>query len=310
MGYAPIVMFVYDRADHFRASFDALSVCPEAAESDLYIFSDGPKNEKAEAGVNEVRRFADGVKSSGKFRSVTVTESEKNKGLAASVISGVTEVINKFGRVIVVEDDSVASPHFLKYMNACLDKFADDPEIGAIAGYSPPIMMPAGYDKDVFFAYRSCSCAWATWKRSWEGVDWSLETIGDLYRDGELLKRLNSNGADRFIRLYRQSKSDRGSWSVRFGYHLVKNGLLTVYPKYSYIDNIGGDGTGVHSKESDPGLRADLSLAVPDPVLEKPELNGEIQKRMKKFYSGGLVSDIKRAAATRWIILKERRKLK
>ena len=308
MRYAPVIIFVYNRADHFKASFEALSECPEAAESDLYIFSDGPKNADGDPAVREVREFARSVKASGLFKSVTVTESKKNKGLAASVISGVTEVINKHGRVIVVEDDCVVSPHFLKYMNTCLDKFEKDPGIGAIAGYSPPIELPDDYDRDVFTAYRSCSCAWAGWKRSWDNVDWDLKTIGDLYRDRKMIKRFNSNGNDRLLRLYRQSKSDRGSWSIRFGYHLVKNGLLTVYPRYSYIDNIGGDGSGVHSRETDPGLRADLSLAVADPVIDKPEFNKVIQKRMKKYYSGGLVSDVKRALATRAIIAKERLK--
>ncbi len=310
MGYAPVVMFVYNRADHFRASFEALSACPEAAKTDLYIFSDGPKNEKAVKGVKEVRALCREAEKDGRFGSVTVTESEKNKGLAASVISGVTKVIEQHGRVIVVEDDCVASPYYLKFMNACLEKFEKDPEIGEIAGYVPPVGLPDGYSADIFTAYRSCSCAWATWKRCWEGVDWDLGSFGEVCRDRDMLKRLNSNGSDRFLRLYRQTKADRGSWSVRFGYHLVKNGLLTVYPRYSYIDNIGGDGSGVHSREDDPGLRTDLSRAIADPDLEKPELDARIQKNMKKFYSGGLFSDLKRAAATRWIICKERRKRK
>ena len=310
MNYAPIVMFVYDRADHFRATFEALSNCPEAIKSDLFIFSDGPKNERAEKGVAEVRAFCREAEKSGNFASVTVTESEKNKGLAASVIAGVTEVIEGRGQVIVVEDDCVASPYFLKYMNACLDRFDTDTEIGAIAGFSPPIDLPKSYSQDIYLAYRSCSCAWATWKRSWENIDWKLDTINELYRDRALLKRLNSNGSDRFLRLYRQSKSDRGSWSIRFGYHLVKNELLTVYPRYSYIDNIGGDGSGVHSKATDPGLRTDLSRAITDPIIERPELDPEIQKRMKIFYSGGIISDVKRAAVTRAVIIKERTKLK
>ena len=205
---SPVVMFVYNRADHFRASFDALSKCPEAKASELYIFSDGPRNDIAKEGVAEVRSLCREFEKSGRFKSVTIFESKKNKGLAASVIDGVTEVIGKHGRVIVIEDDSVASPHFLKYMNGCLDRFEDDLEIGAIAGYGPPIDLPEGYYSDIYLAGRSCSCAWAGWKRSWDDVDWDLKTIGELYRDRDLLKRLNTNGNDRFLRLYRQSKAD------------------------------------------------------------------------------------------------------
>ena len=117
MSYAPIIIFVYNRADHFTQVYNALSACKEAKESELFVFSDGAKNEEGKEKVNEVRAAVAAVKDAGDFKSVTVTESPVNRGLAASVIAGVTEIINKYGKVIVVEDDCVVSPHFLKYIN-------------------------------------------------------------------------------------------------------------------------------------------------------------------------------------------------
>ncbi len=307
MSYAPIIIFVYNRADHFVQVYNALSACKEAKESDLFIFSDGAKNDAGKQKVNEVRSAVSAIKDSGDFKSVTVTESLVNKGLAASVIAGVTDVINKYGKAIVVEDDCKVSPFFLSYMNNALDYYESNKKIGSIAGYTPMIDLPDDYKNDVFAAYRSCSWTWATWKDRWEGVDWELKDIKDFYNSPKLIRRLNSNGSDRFMRLYRQTKGNGSSWSVRFGAHLVKNNLLTVYPRYSYNSNIGCDESGVHSKSEDnEKMRVDLSKAIKNPVLADVEIDSRIQKIMKKHYSYGFVSEIKKLIATVLIVIKER----
>lgn len=311
MSLAPIVMFVYNRADHFQQTYEALSRCEGAAESELYIFSDGARSEKDVPKVNEVRTAIRNAADEGKFQNVHIAESEKNQGLAASVIAGVTKVIEQYGKVIVVEDDCMPSPYFLAFMNQCLREYNDKQEVGAIAGFAPVIPFPKAFQDDVFFAYRSCSWGWATWKDCWNGVDWDLKHMSDFYENPALIRTLNSNGKDRFIRLYRQTKGNGSSWSVRFGAHLVRNNQLTVYPRYSYIQNIGCDASGVHSKSEDAEkMSVDLSKSMENPVLGKPYINREIQKIMKKHYSGGVVSDIKRTIATIGIVIKERLKMK
>lgn len=307
MSYAPIIIFVYNRADHFVQVYNALSACKEAKDSDLFIFSDGAKNEAGKEKVNEVRTAVAAIKDSGDFKSVTITESPVNKGLAASVISGVTEVINKYGKTIVVEDDCKVSPFFLSFMNNALDYYENNKKIGSIAGYTPMIDLPDDYQNDVFAAYRSCSWTWATWKDRWDGIDWELKEIKDFYNSPKLIRRLNSNGSDRFMRLYRQTKGNGSSWSVRFGAHLVKNNLLTVYPRFSYNSNIGCDESGVHSKSEDnEKMRVDLSKAIENPVLTDVDIDSRIQKIMKKHYSYGFVSEIKKFIATVLIVIKER----
>ena len=309
MNYAPIIIFVYNRADHFTQTYNALASCKEAKDSDLFIFSDGAKNEAGKEKVNEVRAAVAAIKDANNFKSVTVTESTVNKGLASSVISGVTEVINKYGKAIIVEDDCKVSPFFLNYINNALDYYNSNKKIGAVAGYTPMLNLPDDYKNDVFAAYRSCSCTWATWKDRWQNIDWELKEIKDFYNSPKLIKRLNSNGSDRFIRLYRQTKGNGSSWSVRFGAHLVKNNLLTVYPRYSYITNIGCDESGVHSKSDDAEkMRVDLSKAIENPVLTDVEIDSRIQKILKKHYSYGFVSEMKKLIATVLIVIKERLK--
>lgn len=305
MSYAPVAMFVYNRADHFKETYEALAKCQEAKYTDLIIFSDGAKNEKAEEGVKAVRAFAREIENRNDFKTIKIVENSQNKGLAKSIIDGVTKVINEYGSIIVLEDDCACTPHFLNYMNKCLDFYENNKKIGAVSGYAPQIDFPKDYKEDVFVAFRSCSWSWGTWKDRWENVDWELEEFSRFCKNPGLIKKLNSNGNDRFMRLYRQTKGNGSSWSVRFGAHLVKNDWLTIYPRYSYIKNIGCDESGVHSKSEDAEKMAvDINKAIKEPDISDVEFNKQIQKTMKKHYSYGFVSDIKKLVATILIVLK------
>ena len=307
MGYAPVVLFVYNRPDHVRETCAALAKCPEAKETRLYVFSDGPRHAADEPKVTQVRDEVRSMKEWGAFAEVIVRESKENRGLARSVIAGVTEVIEAEDRVIVLEDDCVTSPYFLHFMNQALIRYADDERIGSIAGFSPQIPFPEDYNADAFLAYRSCSWGWATWRRCWQDVDWELNGVREFYRSREAVRRMDANGTDRFLRLYRQTRGNGTSWAVRFGLHHIMHNWLTVYPRYSYIRNIGVDGSGEHSRPEDAAsMDADLSKAIAEPVLDGVELEERIQRIMKRHYSGGVLTEIKRALAEKAIILQSK----
>ncbi len=309
MNYSPVIIFAYNRAGHFERTFEALSKCEEAKYTQLYIFSDGSPDEANDAKVAEVRMKIREAAKKNVFSSVNVTEAKKNKGLAASVISGVTQVLNEYGRVIVIEDDCICSPYFLKFMNACLEKFESDKSVGSIAGFLPIFKLPKNYDKDIFLAYRSCSCGWATWSDRWENVDWEMKNAKRFVADAKLRKKLNSNGSDRFLRYYRQSKGIGNSWSIRFGVHHVLNGYTVVYPTHSYIENIGADGSGVHtSPEEADSVKTDIKNAKKDFVLDDVTIDKRIQKSMKRFYSGGITGEMKKAIKTKLTLMKDKRK--
>lgn len=136
MTYAPIALFTYNRADHTQRAVESLLKNAEAKFSDLFIFSDGPKTPEKKAGVEENRKYIHTISG---FKSISIIEREKNWGLANSLIAGITEVINKYGKVIVVEDDLILSPYFLQFMNEGLEKYKDDDRVGTITGFVPPI---------------------------------------------------------------------------------------------------------------------------------------------------------------------------
>lgn len=309
MNFAPVIIFVYNRADHFIRTFEALSKCKEAKHTPLYIFSDGSPNEENNAKVNEVRVRIRNAAKENAFQSVNVVESETNKGLAASIISGVTRVINEYGKVIVIEDDCVCSPYFLKFMNACLERFENDKSIGSIAGFTPIFKLPEDYDKDIFLAYRSCSWGWASWADRWENVDWEMKNAQRFITDAKLRKKLNRNGSDRFLRYYRQSKGMGNSWSIRFGADHVLKDYRVVYPTRSYIDNIGADGSGVHTAANEAdSVKTYIENAKENFVLDDVTIDERIQKSMKRFYSGGILGEIKKSVKTKLILMKCKQK--
>lgn len=129
--FAPVTLFVYKRLDLTKKTINSLLKNPEASGSDLIIYSDAPKSGKDKQQVDEVRAY---LKTITGFNSVIIYESPVNKGLAASVIGGVTEVVNKYGRAIVLEDDMLVSSHFLKYMNDALELYKDDENVVSIHG--------------------------------------------------------------------------------------------------------------------------------------------------------------------------------
>ncbi|MBQ6018660.1 MAG: glycosyltransferase, partial [Clostridia bacterium] len=142
MPNAPVVLFVYNRADHFRQTFAALAACREAKDTVLYIYADGPKDAEGKEKVDVLRSAVHETADNSVFKEVHIIEAERNRGLAASVIAGVTEVLNAFGSAIVLEDDSVVAPSYLRFMNDALDIFRSDKRVGAIAGYTPSISFP------------------------------------------------------------------------------------------------------------------------------------------------------------------------
>ena len=244
---APVIIFVYARPEHTKKTIESLAKNYLTDETEIYIYSDAAKNEKAIEKVNLVREYIDSLSQRKLFKSVKIIKAESNKGLAKSVISGVTEVIEQYGRVIVVEDDLVSSPDFLKYMNDLLDYYEKDNGIWSISGYTFKIKFPQNYKHDVYLSYRGCSWGWASWKDRWEKVDWEVSDYNHFKTNKKLHKKFNRCGRDRANMLDLQMQGKIDSWAIRWGYTQSKLDMLTVYPTVSRIRNIGLDGTGTHS---------------------------------------------------------------
>lgn len=247
---APVVVFVYNRADHARATLTHLSNNHLAGESDLYVYCDNAKNEKAQEAVDAVRAIVDEFARSSRFKRVTVVKANKNKGLAASIIDGAGEILEKYGKIIVVEDDLITSDDFLTYMNSALDFYENNPKIWSISGYTFPLKSLNGYPHDIYMSPRGCSWGWATWKNRFEKVDWNVSDFEEFIRSPKRVKHFNEGGPDMAEMLSRQVHGKINSWAIRWCYQESRENMFTVYPKKSRIRNIGCDNTGTHCVDS------------------------------------------------------------
>lgn len=242
MTYAPIALFVYNRPHHTEQTVEALKKNSESAKSDLYIFSDAPKNETSEANVKLVRDYIRTIRG---FRSITILERENNLGLANSIINGVTDVVDKYGRIIVLEDDLIVSPHFLGYMNTALQKYQYDEKVMQISGYMFPIELKAMTDA-IFLPYTT-SWGWATWQRSWNRFDYDVSGYEILKRDGKLRYQFDLDGTLGYYKMLESQLAGKiDSWAIRWYLTVFMLGGLTLHPVASLVRNIGFDGSGTH----------------------------------------------------------------
>lgn len=287
----PIVLFVYNRPWHTCQTVEALRKNDLARESDLIIYSDGPKNEMAVKDVQEVRDYIKTIKG---FKNVKIIERDKNFGLATSIISGVTEIINKFGKVIVLEDDLVTSPHFLKYMNKALEFYENDMRIFSVTGVNYLKNIPATYNYDVYLSYRGSSWGWGTWEDRWVKVDWAVTDFSNFIKDNKAQKQFNRGGDDLTDMLSATMNNKVDSWSIIWCYNQYKNNAFCLYPKYNMINNIGIDNSGVNSGGKDIYKTEISNNSGKIKFTNDLDVSEEIARIMRSFFKRKLKNIIKR----------------
>ena len=239
---APVALFVYNRINHTKEVIEALKKNELASDTDLFIFSDGPKNDDYSESVNEVRVY---INSLNGFKSVNIYEQKLNVGLATSIIQGVTKMLSDYEQVIVLEDDLVTSPHFLRFMNEALELYKDDEGVVSIHAYMFPLNMSL---PDTFFLKDPGCWGWATWKRGWELFESDgKKLLNEIKRQGRV-NDFNFNGSYNYLEMLEsQVLGKNSSWAVRWYASAFLKNKLTLYPGNSLVRNIGHDASGTHS---------------------------------------------------------------
>lgn len=241
MNKAPIALFVYNRLWHLQQTVDSLKDNLYASDSDLFIYSDGPKSESDKEKVDQVRNY---IRSISGFKSITITERNKNLGLAQSIITGVTEIVNKYGKVIVLEDDLVTSPFFLKFMNEGLEFYKDKERVISIHGYIYPVREKL---PETFFIRGADCLGWATWKRGWNIFDSNGEKLLVEVRRRKLVREFNFANTYLYTKLLsEQIEGKIDSWAIRWYASAFLNSKLTLYPGTSLVNHIGFDALSTH----------------------------------------------------------------
>ena len=242
---APIALFVYNRPEHTRRTLNFLRANLLAEESRLFIYSDAAQSEKEEVNVEAVRALISKVDG---FKAIKVIVQKQNQGLAQSIINGVTELVNEYGKVIVFEDDLLSSTHTLQYFNEALNRYQNEEKLMHISAYMYPLAS-ADSLPETFFYRAVHSWGWATWKRAWNHFNPDIDDLMKQF-DAQKINRFSIEGKMNFWNQMKGFKAGKNnSWAIRWYASVFLKQGLSINPLKSLINNIGHDGTGIHSNK-------------------------------------------------------------
>ena len=241
MNLSPILLFVYNRPAHTRRCIESLSRNLLAVESELFIYADGAKDQTVADEVEEVRQYIRSVQG---FKKVILIERNENWGLARNIIDGVSTQVQKYGKVIVLEDDLVVAPHFLRFMNDALETYQDEPKVGHIQAcdFTQDTSLP-----DTFLIKWTGSWGWATWERAWKHFNPNGKELLQELETRKLTYTFDFNGKYGFTRmLRRQIEGKNNSWAIRWNASLFLKDILSLNVGRSLVQNEGFDGSGTN----------------------------------------------------------------
>jgi hypothetical protein len=240
---APVALFVYNRPIQTKKVLDALSKCHESKKTILYIFSDGQKSNATKDVSNNIDRVRKLIKNEKRFLKVIIIISETNKGLQESIIYGISYVLSNNKNIIVLEDDLIVSPYFLKYMNDGLNKYEYKTNVGSICAYWHPSIKT--FPDELFFFLNGGDCwGWATWIDRWSLFESDALLIKNKLIENNLIDKFDFGGMIEILDL--QIKNKVSSWFIRWHGSLILNNKLSLFPSISFVRNIGLDGSGTH----------------------------------------------------------------
>lgn len=295
---APVILFVYNRPSHTRRTLQALEQNILADQSELYIFSDAPKAAKDIDQVNAVRAI---IREPWKFKHIHIIERAHNRGLANSVIEGVSKVVSKHGRVIVFEDDLLSSPYALQYFNDALNEYENDLHVMHISGYMYPVEDAERLPETFLFRVPS-SWGWATWQRAWQHFSSDIHELTKGFRRRDRYE-FSVERSENFWKQVKEFKSGKiNSWAIRWYLSVYKQNGMSLYPRHSHIQNIGTDGSGTHS-DADTMYRVELAQRSTKRFTVEKRENPIAFQSIKNFYKhrkGPWMERLARYVLKRW----------
>lgn len=265
----PIILFAYNRPWHTEQVLRALKNNQLADQSHLIVFVDGPKitaTTEQRRNIEEVRQVVKKEKWCG---SVEYHIAETNIGCRNSIIAGISQVLSIYEAAIVLEDDIVTSPYFLKYMNLTLNYYKERKSVFSVSGHNLPeskLQIPDDYAYDVYVSYRLLNWGWGTWADRWFQTNWDKTFIPAFLAKSQQVKAFNRGGDDLSRMLLEEFEGKSDAWDIQFAYTHFVNHAISIVPCHSYIQNIGLDGTGTHVQKGTV-MDNHLSLAMSEPRL-------------------------------------------
>jgi len=308
-GLAPIGLSTYVRLQHLQKTITALQQNELARDSELFVFSDAPRpgDEEEVAAVRRYLRTVDG------FKRVRIVERKTNSRIKNNR-GGLSLLLNRYGRVIFLEEDVIAAPGFLTFMNQALDKYEKNKQVFSVTGYCPPIAIPEDYPHDVFFLKRCSAWGLGIWKDRFDSIRYiTPDEYEEFAADSNRVRELVSGGGEDVMLLLKAEAYRRiDAGDVKAMYAQFLNAQYTVYPRMSLTSNIGCDGTGTHcvaTTKHNVAVSEQCTFSFPDDVV----VNQRIVESHGKFralppYAIRLMVELFRRSSRAWKMFTSRLK--
>jgi hypothetical protein len=251
MKLAPVVLFAYNRPIHTKKVLDSLALNQQATQTLLYIFCDGPKENASDDTIKQINEVRDIVNSEKRFHAVNIQVQSENLGLSKSIISGVTSIVEKHDKVIVLEDDILVGTGFLKYMNNALELYENEPQVGCIHGWNYSFKNLNDIKESTFFLKGADCWGWATWASSWRNFEANGTRLFNEIKKRKLEYSFDRNGTHGFTQMLQdQIDKKNDSWAIRWHASLFLRDIYCLHPTIPIVKNIGLDGSGTHCDEN------------------------------------------------------------
>jgi len=277
---APVALFAYRRPEHLARTLESLRANPECGSTELFVFSDGAKSPADAAAVEAVRNTLRGIEG---FANVQVICREVNFGLARNITQGVASILQRRDDIIVLEDDIIVSPFFLRFMNDALATYRNEPRVGSVSGYCYPVTDSV---PETYFIRGADCWGWATWRDRWRYFNPDSKALAANIEARELVYAFNMDGTFDYFQMLKDHGSGKNdSWAVRWHASCFLNDLLILYPGRALARNIGYDGTGTHSAISDANFDVSLSGAPVEVGGISVEESEQARAAIKRFFA-------------------------
>ena len=240
----PIILFIYKRPEHLKITLDSLSKCDGYENYSFFVFGDGPKNKSEISDVLKTREVAKNFLGN----NAKYFFASNNKGLASSVIDGISKILKKFESVIVIEDDLIFHKNFLDYITNALNYYSNNDKVSMVSGYMYNVPQFKEYQNQIFLPLIS-TWGWGTWSSAWKNFDPHAEGYQVLKTDKSIRNKFDCNNSYPFSRMLGlQMNGKIDSWGIRWYWSVFKNNGITCFPPNTLVLNNGFDNTATHGK--------------------------------------------------------------
>ena len=258
---APIIVTVYNRVEHFKQCIESLKKFDLASETELYISSDGPFQQKDVEAIQKIREYCSEISG---FKNIVSLFQKENMGQIRCTQEAYTKIFKAYDRLIFLEDDIVVSPDFLTFLNDALEKYKDNQRVYSVSSFSLSLFYPQLIKDEtaVYFTHRFNPWGFGIWHDRYANKPrYSIDDLKKSLTDSTFIENLNGIGSDLYPVFL--SAIDQNKMLVQDYlnvYHMVRNNLVTVTPYRSKAFNIGNDGSGIRTSKNKRYTSVDITF--------------------------------------------------